>query len=148
MSSRLRVLLVVPDPALRLHLVDALRDHVELLVPGPEEDVVRVARARAPDVACLAATRGALHVARSLQTDLRRLERIVLLGHGPGASPPPWPPAFPPPSAWVADPRAPGAVLQALEAAARGDGTWPHTSQKGVLARVWSRVRRATLGRP
>ncbi len=148
MSSRLRVLLVVPDAALRLHLLDALREHVDLVVPGPDEDVVRVARARAPDVACLSASRGGLHLARALQTDIRRLEQIVLVGDGPRAIAPPWPPGVPTPSGWVPDPRAPGAVLAALEAAVGGSGTWPHASQKGVLARAWSRVRRATLKGP
>lgn len=148
MSSRLRVLLVVPDPVLRLHLLDALREHVEWIVPGPHEDVVRVARARAPDVACLLVTRGALHVARALQTDLRPVEPIVFLGDGPRATPPAWPPAFPPPRAWVPDPRASGALLHALEAASKGACMWPHTPQKGVLGRAWSHVRRATLREP
>lgn len=69
------VLLVDPDPRGRLRLVSALHEHFEVLLPEPEEELVRAVRRLRPAVVVLAMPRGRVGAAtrdcRTIKTDGR-----------------------------------------------------------------------------
>lgn len=72
---RPRLLLVDSEAAFRLRAIGALSERFDVTVPGPGDDVVRLARAVRPDVGCFAcggrSRVEALRLARVLKTDVR-----------------------------------------------------------------------------
>lgn len=88
---RPRLLLVDSDAAFRLRAIGALRERFEVTVPGPGDDVVRLARAVRPDVGCFAcggpSRVEALRLARVLKTDVRIVPSLGFYTRG-GESPP------------------------------------------------------------
>ncbi len=141
-----RLLIVDADPAFRLRLITVLQPVFETLVPGPGDDVVKLARSARPEVALMAAGGRhrveALRVARVLKTDVRIVPALAFYSR-PGEAPPPRPAV----EAVLVDgylPDAEAETLAAFAAAlARGEHpfpvTWP-TPAAGPVRRALTRL--------
>jgi DNA-binding NarL/FixJ family response regulator len=80
--ARPRVLLVEQDPTTRLAATAALAPLYEVVAPAEGDDPVRLARASNPALALVGASSRsaeAMRIARALRTDLRPIARVALL---------------------------------------------------------------------